>query len=388
MDFTARTRHLRPEGAYQVLSQARQLEAGGKDIIHLEIGQPYEDTFPDISKAGIEAIQDGHTRYTPPAGLPDLRQEIAEHAGKRRGITIEREEVVVSPGAKPNLFFPTLALVEPGDEVLYPDPGFPTYAAMIGVAGGKAIPIPLREEQHFSFDMDTFRRHINDRTRLIILNSPGNPTGAILPRRDLEKIADAARTHDCWVLSDEIYSRLCYEEDAPSIASLPGMKQRTIIVDGFSKTYAMTGWRLGYGIMPEPLARRVELLLTHATGSSAHFTQLAGIQALTGSQSPVDKMRNQYRQRRDTLLAGLNRLPGMSCLTPSGAFYVFPNISALGLSSQELADFLLHEAGVAVLPGTAFGKHGEGYLRLCYANSLARIKEALARMETALQRLT
>jgi len=387
MDFASRVQHLQPEGAYQVLSQAQELEAEGKDIIHLEIGQPFEDTFPHISQAGMQAIQDGHTRYTPPAGLPALRQQIAADAGKRRGIAIKPEQVVVSPGAKPNLFFPALAVVEPGDEVLYPDPGFPSYAAMIGVAGGRAIPIPLREENQFSFDMDAFQHHINDRTKLIILNSPGNPTGAILPRRDLEKIAVAAQDHDCWVLSDEIYSRLCYEEDAPSIVVLPGMDQRTIIVDGFSKSYAMTGWRLGYGIMPPALARRVELLLTHATGSSAHFTQLAGIRAVTGPQEPVDDMREQYRQRRDTMLAGLNRLPGVTCLKPAGAFYVFPNISAFGLSSQEMAHYLLQEAGVAVLPGTAFGKQGEGYLRLCYANSLQRIRQALGRLEEALKSL-
>jgi aspartate/methionine/tyrosine aminotransferase len=293
--------------------------------------------------------------------------------------------VVVSPGAKPNLFFPTLAVVEEGDEVIYPDPGFPSYKAMIQVAGGIPVPVPLLEENGFSFDLDAFDRLISDRTRLIILNSPGNPTGGILPLEDLEHIAAAAQEYDCWVLSDEIYTRIIFDgQEADTIAGLPGMGERTIIMDGFSKTYAMTGWRLGYGIMPVDLARKVGLLLTHSVGSTAQFTQIAGIEALQGDQQQVDEVVRIYQKRRDAIVSGLNSLPGISCQNPQGAFYVFPNIKTLGLSSQEAADLFLDKAGVATLPGSAFGKYGEGYLRLCYANSLENIQLALEKMREVL----
>jgi aspartate/methionine/tyrosine aminotransferase len=289
--------------------------------------------------------------------------------------------VVVSPGAKPNLFFPTLAVVEDGDEVIYPDPGFPSYKAMIQVAGGIPVPVPLLEENGFSFDLEEFDRLISDRTKLIILNSPGNPTGGILPLEDLEHIAAAAQQQDCWVLSDEIYTRIVFEgQSVDSIAGLPGMGERTIIMDGFSKTYAMTGWRLGYGIMPSELARKVGLLLTHSVGSTAQFTQIAGIEALEGDQKQVEEVVKIYQRRRDAIVSGLNSLPGISCQNPSGAFYVFPNITKLGLSSQEAADLFLDKAGVATLPGSAFGRYGEGYLRLCYANSLENIQLALEKM--------
>ncbi len=381
--YAQRTDHLKPEGAYFVLAQAQALEAQGRDIIHLEIGQPDIDTFEPVAKAGIEAIQSGRTRYNPPAGIPDLRSEIASDVGKRLGIAVDAEQVVVSPGAKPNLFFPTLATVEPGDEVLYPDPGFPSYAAMIGVVGGVAVPVPLVEEAGFSFDLHAFDRLISDRTRLIILNSPGNPTGGVMPPSDLEHIAEAARKFGCWVISDEIYSRIHYLEGAlPSICSLPGMAQRTILVDGFSKTYAMTGWRLGYGVMPIELAQRVTLLATHAYGCTAHFTQFAGLEALRGSQAGVEAMVERYRRRRDRLIAGLNQLPGVHCEVPQGAFYAFPNIRATGFSSRDLAEKILHEAGVALLPGTAFGTGGEGYLRLSYATSMEQIDQALDRLHT------
>lgn len=380
-----RTAHLEPEGAYQVLARAQALEGEGREIIHLEIGQPDFETFAHVSLAGIRAITEGRTRYNPPAGVPSLRQVIAEDAGRRRGMVIRPEQVVVSPGAKPNLFFPTLALVNPGDEVIYPNPGFPTYAAMIGVAGGVPAPVPLREENDFSFDLDAFHRLINERTRLIILNSPGNPTGGVMPQADLEQIAAAAQEYDCWVLSDEIYARIVYDgETAVSIAALPGMAERTVIVDGFSKTYAMTGWRLGYGIMPPALAERVQLLLTHSIGCTAHFTQYAGIEALTGPQSPVEKVIAAYQKRRDVIVAGLNALPGVSCREPQGAFYVFPNVKAHGKTSAELAHLFLEEAGVALLPGTAFGENGEGYLRLSYANSVRNIERALERMHEVL----
>jgi aspartate aminotransferase len=294
MSFTQRVIHLKAEGAYEVLARAQELEATGRDIIHLEIGQPDFETFPNVSQAGIRAISAGRTSYTPPAGIGELRQAIAEDAGRRRGMEILPEQVVVSPGAKPNLFFPTLALVEPGDEVIYPNPGFPTYEAMIGVAGGKPIAVPLLEENDFSFDLEAFDRLISDRTKLIILNSPGNPTGGMMPRADVEHIAEAAQRYDCWVLSDEIYMRIVYDDfDVVSNAALPGMRDRTIIMDGFSKTYAMTGWRLGFGIMPAALADRVQLLLTHSVGCTAHFTQYAGVEALTGPQDRVVEVVNE-----------------------------------------------------------------------------------------------
>ena len=388
MDFAERVGHLEPEGAYHMLARAQALEAAGKHIIHLEIGQPDVPTFSHVAQAGIRAIEQGFTRYTPSAGIPALRAAIAEDAGARRGMDIRPQQVVVGPGAKPALFFPTLALVRPGDEVIYPDPGFPTYAAMIGVAGGIARPVPLSEEADFSFDLAAFDRLITDRTRLIILNSPSNPTGGVMPLEALQHIADVAIRRDIWVLSDEIYMRLAFDgRPAPSIAALPGMAERTVICDGFSKTYAMTGWRLGYGIMPEALAERVELLLTHAVGCTASFTQVAGVEALRGPQEPVEQVVAEYQRRRDVLVAGLNAIPGWHCRVPQGAFYAFANVSSHGRSSAWWADMLLNEAGVAVLPGTAFGENGEGYLRLCFANSLDNIELALDRIHAAVARM-
>jgi aspartate/methionine/tyrosine aminotransferase len=385
MSYAQRTSHLKPEGAYQVLAKAQALEAAGHPIIHLEIGQPDFDTFPNISLAGIRAITQGKTRYTPPIGIKPLREAIAADAGSRRGLEFDPDQVVISPGAKPNLFFPTLALVEPGDEVIYPDPGFPTYEAMIRVAGGVPVPVPLLEENNFSFDLEAFHRLINDRTRLIILNSPSNPTGGVMPLSDLKEVAAAAQHYGCWVLSDEIYARIVYDHaSVPSIASLPGMMERTIIMDGFSKTYAMTGWRLGYGIMPRELAQVVQLLLTHSVGCTAEFVQVAGIEALTGPQDQVDRVVAEYQSRRDAMVAGLNAIPGISCLMPQGAFYVFPNIKSFGLTSNEMAELLLEKAGVAVLPGSSFGKHGEGYLRLVYSNSIENIRQAIAQISQVL----
>ncbi len=385
MVFADRVHHLAPEGAYYMLARAQALEATGREIIHLEIGQPDVPTFENVAQAGIRAIQEGHTRYNPPAGLPALREAIAEDVGRRRGIAVRPSQVVVGPGAKPALLFPTLALVRPGDEAIYPDPGFPTYSAMIGVAGGVPVPIPLREEENFSFDLTVFDRVVSDRTRLIILNSPSNPTGGVLPMPALERIADAAQRHDIWILSDEIYTRLVFDGvTVPTIASLPGMAERTVICDGFSKTYAMTGWRLGFGIMPEALAERVTLLLTHSIGCTATFTQYAGLEALTGPQDQVEAVVAKYQRRRDVLVDGLNAIPGLQCRRPQGAFYAFPNVSAFGRTSDWLADYLLEEAGVAVLPGTAFGEAGEGYLRLCFANSMQNIHIALERIAAAL----
>ena len=386
--FAERISHLAPEGAYEVLARAQALEAVGRDIIHLEIGQPDVPTFSNVARAGVRAIQEGRTRYNPPSGVAALREAIAEDVGRRRGIDVKPSEVVVAPGAKPMLFFPTMALVEPGDEVIYPDPGFPTYAAMIGVAGGVPVPVRLREETDFAFDLEAFDGAISDRTRLIILNSPSNPTGGVLAESVLEHIAAAAKRHDAWVLSDEIYVRLTFGGvSAPSIAALDGMRERTVICDGFSKTYAMTGWRLGYGVMPESLAERLGLLLTHSVGCTATFTQYAGLAGLTGPQGQVDEVVAEYQHRRDVLVDGLNAIAGVSCQRPQGAFYTFPNITSFGQSSEWMADYLLKEAGVAVLPGTAFGVGGEGYLRLCFANSLERIQAALTRIDDALSKL-
>lgn len=388
MSFAERTGHLRPEGAYQVLARAQELEVAGRNIIHLEIGEPDFQTPAHVSLAGIGAIAAGQTRYNPPPGVTRLRETIAQVAGAWRGIKVSPKQVVVGPGAKPILFFPTLALVNPGDEVIYPDPGFPTYEAMIGIAGGVPRPVPLKEENQFSFDLHAFDELISDKTRLIILNSPSNPTGGVMPLADLEHVAEAAIVHNSWVLADEIYTHLVYDGSAaPSIAALPGMMERTVILDGFSKTYAMTGWRLGFGIMPEALADRVGLLLTHSVGCTAQFTQIAAIEALTGPQEYVAMMVEQYQKRRNLLVDGLNCLPGVHCQKPQGAFYVFPNIRGTGMTSGEVANLLL-EHGVAVLPGSSFGRYGEGYLRLVFANSLENISQALERMEKALKNPT
>jgi aspartate aminotransferase len=385
MPFANRTRHLKPEGAYEVLARANQLEAAGKEIIHLEIGQPDYATFGNVSQAGIKAIQDGKTRYTPPSGMPSLKEAIAAQAGHQRGIEVHPDEVVVSPGGKPNLFFPALALIEPGDEVIYPNPGFPTYEAMIQVAGGVPVAVPLLEGNQFSFDLDAFDRLVNEKTKLIVLNSPSNPTGGVVPPTDLEHVASQAEQYDCWVMSDEIYARIVYDGlEAPSIAALPGMKERTIIVDGFSKTYSMTGWRLGFGIMPKELAKRIDLLLTHSVGSTAHFTQFAGLEAVTGPQDMVEVMVTEYQRRRNTIVDGLNAIPGFTCQKPQGAFYVFPNITGTNRGSTDLANLILEEAGVALLPGNSFGEYGEGYLRISYANSLENIQKGLERIKSIL----
>jgi aspartate aminotransferase len=389
MVYSSRIQHLRPEGAYQVLAKAQALEAANRAIIHFEIGQPDFDTFPNITLAGVQAMAGGKTRYTHPAGIPALREAIARVSSERRGVTFSPDQVVVSPGAKPNLFFPTLAVVDPGDEVIYPDPGFPTYEAMIGVAGGIPVPVPLLEENDFSFDMDIFKEKVGPKTRLIVLNSPGNPTGGVLPRSDLEQIAEIALRYDCWVLSDEIYGEIAYDGlHVPSIAGFPGLEDRLIIMDGFSKTYSMTGWRLGYGIMPVELAHKVELLLTHSIGCTAHFTQFAGLEAITGTQQQAAAMAAEFQSRRDVIVAGLNSLPGVTCRTPQGAFYAFPNVKNLGYSSNELAKLILEDAGVALLPGSAFGKHGEGYLRLSFANSLQNISDGLDRLQRFFEKLS
>ncbi len=381
MPFTQRVSSLKAEGAYAVLAHAQALEAQGRRIIHLEIGQPDFPTPKNVSAAGIQAILEGQTKYTPPAGIFKFREQIALFAGKQRGLDFSPRSVVVGTGSKTGLFFPTLALVEPGDEVLYPDPGFPTYEAMIRVAGGIPVPVPLVEENQFSFDLDAFDARISNRTRVIVLNSPANPTGGVIPLEDLQHIARKAQEFGCWVLSDEIYTQLVYDGvQAHSIAEVDGMLERTVVADGFSKTYAMTGWRLGYCIAPPALAERIELLVTHATGCPAAFTQFAGMEAITGPQDFVSSMVVEYRQRRDRMLELVNAIPGIHAQKPQGAFYVFPNVRSYGLPSNEIAARLINEAGVAILAGTDFGLGGEGYIRLVYAVSMDIIEAGLEKI--------
>jgi aspartate/methionine/tyrosine aminotransferase len=384
MPFAQRIAHLRAEGAYAVLARSQALEAQGRDIIHLEIGQPDFETYPHIALAGIQAIATGQTRYNPPAGIPTLRKALSQDAARRRGVEFDPEQVVIAPGTKPLLLLPMMALLEAGDEVVYPNPGFPSYPAAIGLTGAVPVPVPLVEEKGYDLDLEALDRVLGPRTRMVLLNSPGNPTGGVHSWETLTHVADLARRHDLWVLSDEIYARLVYEGEAPSIISMPGMAERTIIADGFSKTYAMTGWRLGFGLMPRTLAEKMNLLLTHSVGCTATFTQFAGLEAILGSQSEVKAVVSEFRRRRELIVKGLNAIPGIRCPMPRGAFYVFPNVQSFKRSSAELADYLLEEAGVAVLPGTAFGSHGEGYLRLTYANSMEKINQALEQMAEAL----
>lgn len=386
-DFAERVRPLKAEGAYAVLARAKALEAQGRSIIHLEIGQPDFPTPEHIAEAGIQAIRAGRTRYTPPAGTADLRAAIAEVAGKWRGMTFSPEEVIVGPGAKPAIYFAALALVEPGEEVIIPDPGFPSYASIVRLVGGVPVPVRLDPDELYNFDMQDFRQKISHRTKLVIMNSPSNPTGGVTPPHVLEQIAAEVQRVDAWVISDEIYCQLVYEGEAPSIAALPGMRERTIIVDGFSKTYSMTGWRLGFGIMPPALAERVGLLVTHTIGCTADFTQAAGVAALRGDFSTVEEMRQSFRQRRDLTVAALNTLPGVRCAMPKGAFYVFPDIRSYGRSSREMADYLLEKAGVALLAGSDFGPGGEGFLRISYATAWEQIREGIERMRQALAQL-
>ena len=384
MNFADRMDRLGTESAFEVLAKAKGLEAQGKDIVHLEIGQPDFITPANISEAAFRAMKDGHTGYGPSAGLLEFREVIAEHISETRGVAIHPDEVTVTPGAKPIIFFTILALVNEGDEVIYPNPGFPIYESVIDFIDGKAVPLTLREEVDFRFRIEDLEASITDRTKLLIINSPQNPTGGTLAKSDLETIAELAIKHDFYVLTDEVYSRILYEGVHDSLISLPGMKERTILLEGHSKTYAMTGWRLGYGIAPTGLADKITQLTINSNSCTATFTQFAGIEALTGPQDFVHEMVTEFRTRRDAIVDGLNAIEGVSCIKPLGAFYVFPNVSQLPLSCQDLSDYLLEDAGVAVLPGTAFGKYGDGYLRLSYANSLENIQEALARMDSAI----
>lgn len=390
INFADRMGRLGTESAFEVFARAKQLEAQGKRVVHLEIGQPDFQTPMNVCEAACQAMKSGYTGYGPAAGLPEFRAVVAEHIAKTRGVPVQPEEVVVTPGAKPIIFFTLLALVNAGDEVIYPNPGFPIYESVINFVGAKAVPLPLREEVDFRFRVEDLAQAVSDRTKLLILNSPQNPTGGLLQAEDLGAIAQLAQQHDFYVLSDEIYSRILYEGEHQSILQFPGMKDRTILLDGHSKAYAMTGWRLGYGVAPQAIAERLVQLMINSNSCTCSFTQMAGIEALTSPQSEefVTRMVAEFQQRRDTIVKGLNAIPGIRCLKPAGAFYVFPNVKQLPLPCEALADYLLEEAGVAVLAGSAFGEFGEGYLRLSYANSLENIHDALARIQTAVEQLT
>jgi aspartate/methionine/tyrosine aminotransferase len=369
------------ETAFEVLVKAKALEAQGRDIIHLEIGEPDFDTPGNIIEAGCDALRKGFTHYGPSAGMTELREVIAQQVSETRRVNVTPDEVVVVPGGKPIIFFSILALAEDGDEIIYPNPGFPIYESMINYVGAKAVPIRLREELEFRLDVDELAGLINDRTKLLILNSPQNPTGGVLIKEDIAAIARAIGDRNIMVLSDEIYSQLIFEGEHHSIMSIDGMKERTILLDGFSKTYAMTGWRMGYGVMRPDLATHISRLMTNSNSCTASFTQVAGIEALRGSNKSVDAMRAEFEKRRDVMVAGLNKIKGFSCRVPHGAFYVFPNITKTGWPSKKLADALLEDAGVAALSGTAFGDFGEGYLRFSVANSIENIEKALDRID-------
>jgi len=384
--LASRMSRLGTETAFEVLNRARALEKQGKQIIHLEIGEPDFATPANIVDAAVDALHMGWTHYGPSAGLPDLRREIADYISRTRKVPVASDEVVVVPGGKPIIFFTILTLVDEGDEVIYPNPGFPIYESMIEYVGGRAVPIPLREERDFALDVKELASLISDRTKLIILNSPHNPTGGTLTKKDILDVADAIGNRNILVLSDEIYSRLIYEGEHFSIMSVPGFKERTILLDGFSKTYAMTGWRMGYGVMRPDLAAHITRLMTNSNSCTASFTQVAGIAALRGDQSSVEKMSDEFRRRRDAFVAGLNKIKGFSCRMPKGAFYTFPNITKTGWPSKKLADALLEQAGVACLSGTAFGRYGEGYLRFSVANSLENLNTALTLIEAWVQK--
>ncbi|MGA7732228.1 MAG: pyridoxal phosphate-dependent aminotransferase [Chloroflexia bacterium] len=375
------------ETAFEVAARARALEAQGKPIIHLEIGEPDFDTPTHVRKAAAEALEQGYTHYTGATGIPELRKAVAEYAGKNRGLEFDPENVVVTPGAKPIMFYTIMALIEPGDEVIYPNPGFPIYESMINFLGGVAIPLQLSERRDFRVNLEELESKISSKTRLIIINSPHNPTGGVLTRDDLEEIARLAVKHDLVVLADEIYSEILYEGKHHTILEFPGMMGRTILLDGFSKTFAMTGWRLGYGIFPGELVPHISRLIINSVSCTSAFSQRAAIQALTGPRKEVDKMLEAFTSRRDLVYKGINDIPGLRVNKPEGAFYVFPNITDTGLTSREYADYLLREADVAVLPGTSFGEFGEGYIRISFANSEANLSEALKRIRKVNEKL-
>jgi aspartate/methionine/tyrosine aminotransferase len=378
---------LETETAFEVLAKAKALEKQGKDIVHLEIGEPDFDTPKNIKDAATKALNAGYTHYTPSAGMPEVKQVIADYISETRKLDVKPEEVVITPGGKPIMFFSMLALVSSGDEVMYPNPGFPVYESLIKFVDAKPVPIPLKEENEFSFDPEYVKKKITKKTKMIILNSPENPTGGVIPKEQLKLIADCLENRDdVFVLSDEIYSRIIYEGKPESISQFPGMKDKTIILDGFSKTYAMTGWRLGYGVMRKDLAGKMAQLMTNSNSCTNVFVQLAGVEALKGPQTEPEKMVAEFKKRREVIVNGLNEIKGMTCTKPHGAFYAFPNITGTGMNSRKLGDYLLQSAGVAVLPGISFGEYGEGYLRLSFANSVENIKKALDRIEKSLKK--
>jgi aspartate aminotransferase len=372
------------ETAFEVLARAKALEAQGREIIHLEIGEPDFDTPQNIKDAAIRALQEGYTHYNPSAGLMETREAFARYISQDRGVDVEPAQIVVTPGAKPIIFFTALALLDPGDEAIYPNPGFPIYESMINFTGATAVPLPLEEEHGFAFEPEKLDELVTDRTKLVIINSPQNPTGGVLPDEVLDHLAELAVERGFFVLADEIYSKMVYEGKFSSIYTRPGMKERTVILDGHSKTYAMTGWRLGFGVFPEFVAEKAAKLQTNSTSCTATFTQIAGIEALFGPQDEPRKMVEEFRARRDLIVDGLNKLPGISCHRPAGAFYVFPNIKGTGKTSKEMETLLMDRAGVAALAGTSFGAYGEGYLRFSYANSQDNIKRALEKMADVL----
>ncbi|HTP30947.1 MAG TPA: pyridoxal phosphate-dependent aminotransferase [Candidatus Acidoferrales bacterium] len=381
MKLAERMSRIGVESAFDVLVRARALEAQGKNVIHLEIGEPDFPTPAHIVEAAKKALDEGWTHYGPTQGMPELREAIAAHVSRTRGISVGAQQVSVVPGGKPIIFFPMLALLEPGDEVIYPNPGFPIYESMIRFSGAKPVPLPLEESRGFSFDLNLFESLLTDRTKMVVLNSPQNPTGGVIPREDLRTIADLLRDRDVIVLSDEIYSEIYYGEPPVSITQFPGMLEKTIILDGFSKTFAMTGWRMGYGVMPDWLVTAVNKLMVNSNSCTASFTQRAGIAALTGPRDEVNAMVAEFQRRRDAIVAGLNGIPGFRCALPGGAFYAFANVTATGMKSKELADFLLYETGVAGLDGGCFGEYGNGYIRFSYANSYENLMEAVARIQ-------
>jgi aspartate/methionine/tyrosine aminotransferase len=371
------------ETAFEVLVRARALEAQGRDVIHLEVGEPDFDTPANIIEAGAEALRSGWTHYGPAGGQPDFRDAIANYLNTARGTKYTLDNIVVTPGGKPIMFFVILALLEAGDEAIYPNPGFPIYESMINFTGAKAVPAPILEENNFALDVDGLESLITSRTKLLIINSPSNPTGGVLNREEIAHIAELAVKHDLIVLADEIYAEILFEGEHVSIAAMPGMAERTIILDGFSKTYAMTGWRLGYGAMPVELAQVVTNLMVNSNSCTSMAVQRAGLEALTGPQDAVVEMVAAFKKRRSLIVDGLNAIDGITCLLPKGAFYVFPNITGAGMKSKAFADYLLQEHGVAALSGTAFGSYGEGYLRLSYANSEENLLKALDRIAAA-----
>ena len=376
--------NLGTETAFLVLARAKELEAQGQEIIHLEIGEPDFETPDNIKAAAIQALKDNYTHYGPAAGLPQAREAFAAHISKDRGVPVTPNQIVITPGAKPIMFYTMLALVDPGDEVIYPNPGFPIYESMINYVRGKAVPIPLEEDKGFNFDLDKFASLVSDKTKLCIINSPQNPTGGVLPKDILAGIAELAMKHDFWVLTDEVYSKIIYEGTHESLYTIDGMPERTIMIEGHSKTYAMTGWRLGYGVIPESIAPEIAKLQTNSNSCTSSFTQMAGIEAYRGPQDGVKVMVDEFKSRRDLIVDGLNKIPGIRCHSPNGAFYVFPNITGTGRKSKQLEKELMEKAGVAVLSGTSFGAYGEGYIRLSYANSKENIRKALDKMAAQL----